>query len=58
MRDEKKLIKDEIDYATGIVLAEYLHKCDVISLNKLEIVIKKLKESYDPATLMIEREYE
>lgn len=58
MRDEKKLIKDEIDYAIGIVLVEYLYKCDVISLDELEIVTKKLKKLYDPATLMMEREYE
>lgn len=58
MRDEKKLINDEINYAIGIVVAKYLHKCEVITLDELEIITKKLKEMYNPATLMLEGEYE
>lgn len=33
MRDEKKLINDEINYATKIVVAKYLHKYEVITLD-------------------------
>lgn len=54
MRDEKKLINAEINYTTGIVVAKYLHKCEVITLDELEIITEKLKEMHKTKTLKIE----
>ena len=54
MRDEKKLINTEINYVIGIVVAKYLHKCEVITLDELEIITKKLKEMHKLKMLKME----
>lgn len=58
MRDEKQLIKDEINYCTSIVVAKYLFKTEIIDESELESIKIKLKEIYNPARLMMEGEYE
>ena len=54
MREVKQIIKDEMDYSLCKLLIDYLYYRDMIDEEKWIDASTKVKEKYDPPTLMLE----